>query len=152
MAASTSSSVSVSKSAQVRARLKHPVIDSDGHTVEFQPALRDYIRQVAGPDLAGRYRSDGANWYRMSWDQRRAEGRCGRRGGHCPTKNTLDRATATFPKLLHERLDQTGIDFAVLYPTAGLARRISARTNCGGRPAAPSTPTTPISSASIPTA
>ena len=32
-----------------------------------------------------------------------------------PTKNTLDRATATFPKLLHERLDQTGIDFAVLY-------------------------------------
>jgi predicted TIM-barrel fold metal-dependent hydrolase len=37
-----------------------------------------------------------------------------------PTKNTLDRATATFPKLLHERLDQTGIDFAVLYPTAGL--------------------------------
>jgi predicted TIM-barrel fold metal-dependent hydrolase len=120
MAASTSSSGSLSKSALVRARLKHPVIDSDGHTVEFQPALRDYIRQVAGPDLAGRYRSDGANWYRMSWDQRRAERPLRPPWWALPTKNTLDRATATFPKLLHERLDQTGIDFAVLYPTAGL--------------------------------
>ena len=26
-----------SKSAAVRARLSHPVIDSDGHTVEFEP-------------------------------------------------------------------------------------------------------------------
>jgi hypothetical protein len=120
MAASTSSSGSLSKSAQVRARLKHPVIDSDGHTVEFQPALREYIRQVAGPDLAGRYRTDGSNWYRMSWDQRRAERPLRPPWWALPTKNTLDRATATFPKLLHERLDQTGIDFAVLYPTAGL--------------------------------
>jgi hypothetical protein len=28
-----------SKSAAVRARLNHPVIDSDGHTVEFEPAF-----------------------------------------------------------------------------------------------------------------
>jgi hypothetical protein len=73
MASDISTSIELSKSARVRARLKHPVIDSDGHTVEFQPALQDYIRQVAGPDLAARYRTDGANWYRMNWDQRRAE-------------------------------------------------------------------------------
>jgi predicted TIM-barrel fold metal-dependent hydrolase len=120
MAPNTSISGGVSKSAQVRARLKHPVIDSDGHTVEFQPALRDYIRQVAGADLAGRYRTDGANWYRMSGEERRAERPLRPPWWALPTKNTLDRATAMFPKLLHERLDQTGIDFAVLYPTAGL--------------------------------
>ena len=56
----------------------------------------------------------------MSWDQRRAERPLRPPWWALPTKNTLYRATATFPKLLHERLDQTGIDFAVLYPTAGL--------------------------------
>ena len=32
----------------------------------------------------------------------------------------LDLATATLPDLLHRRLDQIGIDFAVLYPTIGI--------------------------------
>jgi len=120
MAASVSTSSSPSKSAQVRAQLKHPVIDSDGHTVEFQPALRDYIRQVGGAKLAERYKSEGANWYKMTPDQRHAERPLRPPWWALPTKNTLDRATASFPKLQYERLDETGIDFAVLYPTAGL--------------------------------
>ena len=37
-----------SKSAAVRARLNHPVIDSDGHTVEFLPAVLDYVEQIGG--------------------------------------------------------------------------------------------------------
>jgi predicted TIM-barrel fold metal-dependent hydrolase len=37
-----------------------------------------------------------------------------------PMKNTLDRVTASIPKLLHERLDEIGLDFTVLYPTMGL--------------------------------
>ncbi len=41
-----------SKSAAIRARLNHPVIDSDGHTVEFLPAVLDY-------------------WYRLSPEERR---------------------------------------------------------------------------------
>ncbi len=56
----------------------------------------------------------------MGWDQRRAERLLRPPWWALPTKNTLDRATVTFPKLLYERLDQTGIDFAVLYATAGL--------------------------------
>src|SRR5581483_11169205 len=36
------------------------------------------------------------------------------------TKNTRDRATAMMPRLLYERLEELGIDFTVLYPTAGL--------------------------------
>jgi predicted TIM-barrel fold metal-dependent hydrolase len=120
MAGSISTTNSPSRSAQVRARLNHPVIDSDGHTVEFQPALRDYIRQVGGAKIAQRYRSDGANWYQMSPEQRRAERPLRPPWWALPTRNTLDRATASFPKLQYERLDETGIDFAVLYPTAGL--------------------------------
>ena len=37
------------------------------------------------------------------------------------TRNTLDRATAHLPRLLYERLDEMGIDFTLLYPSAVLA-------------------------------
>jgi predicted TIM-barrel fold metal-dependent hydrolase len=37
-----------------------------------------------------------------------------------PSENVLDRATAMLPRLMHERLDDLGIDFCVVYPTAGL--------------------------------
>ena len=37
-----------------------------------------------------------------------------------PTKNTLDRATAMLPALMYKRLDEIGIDYALLYPTYGL--------------------------------
>jgi predicted TIM-barrel fold metal-dependent hydrolase len=36
------------------------------------------------------------------------------------TKNTRDRATAMMPRLLHQRMDEFGCDFSVLYPSAGL--------------------------------
>ncbi len=34
--------------------------------------------------------------------------------------NTRDRATAMMPRMLYERLDELGIDFGIVYPTAGL--------------------------------
>ena len=34
-----------SKSAKVRAQLNHPIIDTDGHTVEFTPVFFDYIKE-----------------------------------------------------------------------------------------------------------
>src|SRR5881397_516269 len=37
-----------------------------------------------------------------------------------PCENVLDRATAMLPRLQYERLDDLGIDFCVVYPTAGL--------------------------------
>jgi predicted TIM-barrel fold metal-dependent hydrolase len=117
---STATHSSSSKSAQVRARLKHPVVDSDGHTVEFQPAFFDCLHEVAGPEIAERFRLSGARWYRQSEAERRERRTVRPPWWALPTKNTLDRATGTFPRLLHERLDETGIDFAVLYPTAGL--------------------------------
>jgi predicted TIM-barrel fold metal-dependent hydrolase len=38
-----------------------------------------------------------------------------------PSENVLDRATAMLPRLMYERLDDLGIDFSVVYPTAGLS-------------------------------
>jgi hypothetical protein len=37
-----------------------------------------------------------------------------------PERNTRDRATGLPPRLLYEGLEEPGIDFAVLYSTAGL--------------------------------
>ena len=51
-----------------------------------------------------------------------------------PTKNTLDRATAMMPRLMYERLDDLGIDFCVVYPTAGLGyHRMPRHAACAGR-------------------
>ena len=50
-------------------------------------------------------------------------------------ENTLDRATAMMPRLLYERLDEFGADFAIIYPTAGLRvpRINDDDTQAGGR-------------------
>src|SRR5213079_3777542 len=34
--------------------------------------------------------------------------------------NTRDRATAMMPRMLYDRADELGIDFGIVYPTAGL--------------------------------
>jgi predicted TIM-barrel fold metal-dependent hydrolase len=109
----------------VRAQLDHPVIDSDGHTLEFQPAVFDFLAQVGGTGMVDRYRkwvehSSLFAWYALS-PQERAERRVVRPPWWgLPMRNTRDRATVVFPRLLHERLDELGIDYTVLYPTWGI--------------------------------
>jgi hypothetical protein len=46
-----------SKSAAIHSRLKHPVIDSDGHWIEYEPAVVDYVAKVGGRDLAERFKA-----------------------------------------------------------------------------------------------
>ena len=58
-----------------------------------------------------------------------------------PTRNTLDRATAMLPKLIYQRMDELGLDFAVLYPTAGIGVPLSPTRRRARRPAARSTGT-----------
>ena len=41
----------------IRARLSHPVIDSDGHWREFEPIAMDYLRDVAGPKVVEKWGS-----------------------------------------------------------------------------------------------
>ncbi len=114
-----------SRSAQIRARVGHPIIDSDGHVVEFEPALLDYIRAAGGATILERYQraSDTAFYFR--WNHLTPEERRDLRVPRpvwwpYPAKNTYDRATAALPKLLHSRLDEMGLDFTILNPSQGL--------------------------------
>src|SRR6266852_164594 len=75
--------------------LSHPIIDADGHWVEYLPHMRAEFRRIGGDTALE------ALWF-------------------LPTKNTLDRATAMLPRLMYERLDDLGLDFTVIYPTNGL--------------------------------
>lgn len=114
--------------AEIRARLPHPVVDGDGHLIEYLPALAGYLREEgvdpAGPTmqrlLPGRFGPD-QDWYAASADER-ARLRIARPPWWgAPAANTRDLATALFPSLLHERLDEFGIDVSVVYPSMGLA-------------------------------
>ena len=110
-----------SASAAVRARLDHPVIDSDGHTMEFTPLLSDFIKEAAGPRVLERFRhSLPEELAPIPLKERRR--RAVSRGPWwvLPAENTLDLATAMFPKLLYERMDDLGLDFTVLYPSVSL--------------------------------
>ncbi len=113
-----------SASAKTRAGLNHPVIDSDGHMIEFEGGVLDSLREVGGSSLVERFNTWTSEslfrWNRMSsqerWDNRMARNVW----WGVPTKNTLDRATVTLPRLLYDRLDEMGLDVVVLYPTLGL--------------------------------
>ena len=118
-----------SKSAEVRAKLNHPVIDSDGHMIEFEPGFLDYLKREGGGSMVKRFLSPERNtggwgrlfrWYSLS-QQERLDQRVTRSPWWAlPTKNTLDRATAILPQLLSERMGAIGLDFTVLYPSMGL--------------------------------
>ncbi|MGH7985973.1 MAG: amidohydrolase family protein [Candidatus Binataceae bacterium] len=113
------------RSAEIRARAGHPIIDSDGHVVEFEPALLDYIRAVGGTKILERYKSAWDTAYYFRWNHLSPEERREFRVPRpvwwpYPTKNTYDRATAALPRLLYQRLDEMGLDFTVLNPSQGL--------------------------------
>ncbi len=123
----------VGAGAAIRARLGHPVVDADGHFIETAPVMRDffleYVKDLGGAEMAGRLeRSGGLDyddtvlrpWAAMSDSERRSAWITRPPWWSLPAANTLDRATAHLPRLLHERLDDFGIDFAVLYPSRTL--------------------------------
>jgi hypothetical protein len=39
-----------SRSLEIRQQLSHPILDADGHWLEFEPAVFDYLKDVAGAD------------------------------------------------------------------------------------------------------
>jgi predicted TIM-barrel fold metal-dependent hydrolase len=114
-------------SSEIRRRLGHPVIDIDGHMAEHLPTLAPYLEQeglsLEHPSfrrLVPPYGGTERSWH----DQTPAERASTRtpRGPwwSAPAGRTIDLATALFPELLYERLDDTGIDFGVVYPSLGL--------------------------------
>ncbi len=115
--------MSTTKSQAVRESLDHPIVDSDGHMIEFEPAILDSLAEVAGHDMVERYRKatgDGLMQWGMS-DQERRDRRMVRAPFWVlPAANTLDRATAMLPKVFVSRMEELGLDFSVLYPSMGL--------------------------------
>jgi predicted TIM-barrel fold metal-dependent hydrolase len=115
----TSARERTSRSAVLRDELEHPVIDGDGHIVELMPVFLDYVRDAGHAGVLQGILSRKRAIEDLSLDERR-------RGGvlphswHVPA-NTEYYATVTSPKRYHERLGEAGIDFAVLYPSAGIS-------------------------------
>lgn len=111
-----------SRSAKIRASLSHPIIDADGHLAEYIPTFLDYLRQVSGPELTQRFENAmrTSGWYAMTPEERRSKRVYRPSWWSFPARNSLDRATAMLPALLRERLDDFGIDFAIIYSTMGI--------------------------------
>ncbi len=105
-------------------RLNHPVIDADGHWLEYGPVMREEFRRIGGEAAAEGLATASQrvpNALKMSVAER-ARRRVGQEAfWSSPCENVLDRATAMMPRLMYERLDDLGIDFSVVYPTAGLS-------------------------------
>lgn len=122
-----------SRSAKLRKQFGHPVVDADGHWIETAPVMKgfflDFVKDLGGGDLAARFEAAGGldyddtvlrPWSRLSDDERRQLWTTRPPWWTLPASNTLDRATAHLPQLLYERLDDFGLDFAVLYPSRTL--------------------------------
>jgi predicted TIM-barrel fold metal-dependent hydrolase len=107
----------------LHARLRHPIIDADGHWLEFGPTVREQLRKIGGDQAVEGFSTFGSQVGKelaMSVAERRAHRIAQQAFWALPTKNTRDRATAMMPRLLYERMEELGLDFTVLYPTAGL--------------------------------
>jgi predicted TIM-barrel fold metal-dependent hydrolase len=122
------------RASDVKPLLNHPVVDADGHYIETMPILKPYlidsVRELAGADLAKRVENGEAGldydetvlrpWSKLSDAERRNNWIPRPPWWSLPAANTLDRATAQLPKLMASRLDELGIDFAVMYPSRTL--------------------------------
>src|SRR3954464_11807488 len=113
--------------ADIRARLGHPVIDADGHTIEFMPALEPYLKEegvnVGGPSFLRREAGSCgpvADWYALSPEER-AKWRVSRGPwSGVASMHPEDEASNFLPGLLYQRLDDLGLDFSIVYPSFGL--------------------------------
>lgn len=110
---------------QIRDQVGFPVVDCDGHILEVMPVFLEYIRETEGKELAERF-GNSTPYHRFSspWvttpEERRQRWIVQNNLWGWPTKNTLDRATASIPALYASRMDDLGIDYSLLYPSAGL--------------------------------
>ena len=100
---------------RIRARLDHPVIDADGHLIEYLPVVYDLLDEVAGAAAVDGFRvvtGASALTRPLSAEERRQAGAIRTPWWGLPAANTLDRATALLPALLSEhpklRLELTG--------------------------------------------
>lgn len=119
------SSGEIRAAAEVRRLQGHPTIDTDGHVLEYRKIVLDYVESLFGPGLRADYVAWEEGTAATRWADAGPAARLGQRIGRpqffaTAAQNTLDRATAVFPALRRARMDELGIDYAILYPSAGL--------------------------------
>jgi len=122
---------------RIRARLSHPIVDADGHWVEYGLVVSEHIRKIGGDRAAGGFLSIGRQTREalsLGVAERKRRRISQESFWSSPSRNTRDRATGMLPRLLYERLGELGIDFAILYPTTEL--RVSRIDDDGTRRAA----------------
>jgi predicted TIM-barrel fold metal-dependent hydrolase len=113
------------RAAQIREQVGYPIVDGDGHILELTTVFLEYLRETAGATIADRFEASApyARWsepWANGIEQRRRTWTGAANLWGWPTLNTLDRATATLPRLYAARMDDLGIDYSILYPSAGL--------------------------------
>jgi hypothetical protein len=105
---------------QLRATLGHPIVDADAHQIEMVPLFLDFLREAGGakmPQRWGDYMALTRRAFRMTPEER-SQARPGIPvWWPLPAENTLDRATSSLPKLMYARMDEIGLDFAIVYPS-----------------------------------
>jgi predicted TIM-barrel fold metal-dependent hydrolase len=96
--------------AEVRAQLDHPVIDADGHIVECESLVNEYVWEIGGPAILERWMTRPARYgkTKMMW------------WGLPSGSHTADRAMSMLPRYFAARMDECGIDFAHMLSTIGI--------------------------------
>jgi len=109
---------------EVRKALAHPVIDGDGHWVEYPPVFAEKMRKAVGDRGADGFLQAQRripDSLQLTPAQRKARQIAMEGFWTRQSSQTVDRATAMMPRMLYDRLDELGIDFGIVYPTAGLS-------------------------------
>ena len=114
----------VASADEVAQAVGHPIIDADGHILEFAPAALPYVREAMGPHAFERYLAGRSPLHAAMAGPTLAERRASRIPQSpwwgTPARHTLDVATSLAPRLLHERLQELGFSYSILYPTSGM--------------------------------
>jgi predicted TIM-barrel fold metal-dependent hydrolase len=107
---------------RIRAEIDHPILDGDGHAIEYLPAIFDLTRDLGGAKAVDSFRGMLAGMSAIRQLSREDALRFGafRMGWWGLAVDATDRASAMLPKLYYERLDELGLDLAIVYPTYGL--------------------------------
>ncbi len=108
-------------SEEIRKGLSHPIIDADGHQLEFEPLVFEYFREVLGKDSTAKLEkifTELFGWYGLSREQRR-QTRAVRPPWGLQANNADHLAACLLPGLFRQRMDLLGIDFGIIYPTLG---------------------------------
>ena len=46
----------------IRSQVSHPIVDGDGHILEARLTILDYVKKIAGPEIALRYEKMESPW------------------------------------------------------------------------------------------